>query len=139
MQEQAHDQVIKKTGNVAVAEIDIDVSGIPRQMAAHSKINEAKNGFVGKADAGFETSSQPIKGGKLTPRDVDSENKILSNIANSLGNNTAAKGKVVIFSELPPCASCRGVAQQFMQRHPNIEVKILHHEDRLPPSRREQK
>jgi len=128
----------KKSGNVAVADIDIDAPSMPKEMKAHSGIQDAERGFVGKVDAGFRASSQPRKDGRITPRDVDSENKILSNLANSLGNNTAAKGKVTIFSELPPCASYQGVAHQFMQRYPNIEVKILHNGSRLAPSKREQ-
>jgi len=60
---------------------------------------------------------------------------LICNIANSLDNNTSAKGRVTIFSELSPCESCQGVAKQFMERYPNIEVEILSNGGRLPPSR----
>jgi len=76
----------------------------------------------------------PRNDGVLTPR--DSENKILSNLANSLGNNTTEKGKITIFSELLPCASCQGTAQQFMQRYPNIEIIIHSNGGRLRPTQR---
>ncbi|WP_425287696.1 deaminase domain-containing protein [Pseudomonas indica] len=38
----------------------------------------------------------------------DSEPKILDNLARKLGNNTAAKGSVTIFTERAACSSCLG-------------------------------
>jgi len=52
------------------------------------------------------------------------EYKILDNIADQLGNNTAATGSVKIFTERPACNSCLDVANQFRDKYPNINVTI---------------
>ncbi|WP_052344264.1 pre-toxin TG domain-containing protein [Bacillus ndiopicus] len=58
------------------------------------------------------------------PRTLDSEVKILENLASNLSQQ--ASGKVYLFSELPFCISCSGVIEQFKKRFPNIDVIIDH-------------
>ena len=63
--------------------------------------------------------------GDLIDRRVDSEYKILSNLADQLGSNRQAKGQVTIFTERPACLSCLGVVDQFTKRYPNIKVNVF--------------
>jgi hypothetical protein len=113
----------KRSGNVAVAEVDIP--GMPNQMAAHSSVNSAGKGLVGTGSQNFEHKTLPNKEGVLIPRNTDSEYKILDNLADQLGSNTSAKGTVTIFTERPACGSCLGVVEQFQQKYPGIQVNVL--------------
>ena len=58
-------------------------------------------------------------------RDVDTEYKILSDIANALGNNTSAVGKIRLFTERPPCDSCASVIAQFSNKYKNIVIEVI--------------
>ncbi|WP_411754135.1 hemagglutinin repeat-containing protein, partial [Serratia sp. (in: enterobacteria)] len=113
----------KRSGNVAVAEVDIP--GMPKQVAAHSGVDTAGKGLVGTGSQNFEHKTLPNKEGALIPRNTDSEYKILDNLADQLGNNTSAKGSVTIFTERPACGSCLGVVDQFQKRYPGIQVNVL--------------
>jgi filamentous hemagglutinin len=42
---------LRRSGNVAVAEIDIP--GIPKQMAAHSQVSDAGKGLIGSGNGNF--------------------------------------------------------------------------------------
>ena len=80
---------LRRGGNVAVAEIHIDGLDI-KKMAAHSQIRQAKNGFVGNANTRFESETIANKKGRDIDRKVDSEYKILANLADKLNNNPNA-------------------------------------------------
>ncbi|PZW38963.1 filamentous hemagglutinin, partial [Pseudomonas sp. URMO17WK12:I2] len=119
---------LKGDGNMAVA--DVKIEGVSSQMAAHSRINnptsaQQAQGIVGEGKGIFQTQSVPNKSGVLIPRAGDSEAKILDILAQKLGNNTAAKGTVTIFTERPACSSCLDVVVQFKAKYPNIQVNIL--------------
>lgn len=114
---------LRRSGNVAVAEIDIP--GLPRQMAAHSQVSLAGKGLVGAGSGNFVAQSVPNKAGDLVYRGIDTEYKILDNIADQLGGDASARGAVNIFTEKPACASCLGVVEQFKAKYPNIIVNIL--------------
>lgn len=114
---------LRRSGNVAVAEIEIP--GLPKQMAAHSQVSDAGKGLVGSGSGNFVAQSVPNKAGAMVYRGADTEYKILDNIADQLGSNTAAKGTVNIFTEKPACVSCLGVVEQFKARYPNIIVNIF--------------
>ena len=58
-------------------------------------------------------------------RDVDTEYKILSDIANALGNNTSAVGKIRLFTERPPCDICARVIAQFTNKYKNIVIEVI--------------
>jgi len=55
-------------------------------------------------------------------RAFDSEVKILENIAKDLPKG--ASGIISLFTERPPCASCKGVIEQFLGMFPNIMVIV---------------
>ena len=58
-------------------------------------------------------------------RTVDAEYKILSDIANTLGNNTSAVGTIKILTERPPCNSCAKVIQQFANKYKSIAIEVV--------------
>ncbi len=66
-----------------------------------------------------------IDGEDCWPRDQDTEFKILEALTAALPD-PEAEGSVLLFTDLPPCASCRGVIRQFLDRHPNIRMKVLY-------------
>ncbi|HCI1787304.1 TPA: DUF637 domain-containing protein, partial [Pseudomonas aeruginosa] len=114
---------LRRSGNVAIAEIDIP--GIPRQMAAHSQVSDAGKGLIGSGSGNFVAQSVPNKAGDMVYRGIDTEYKILDNIADQLGSKTSARGTVNILTEKAACASCLNVAEQFKAKYPNITVNIL--------------
>lgn len=114
---------LRRSGNVAVAEIDIP--GLPKQMAAHSQVSEAGKGLIGSGSGNFTAQTVPNKAGDMVYRGIDTEYKILDNIADKLGSNTSARGTVNILTEKPACASCLNVVEQFKAKYPNITVNML--------------
>ncbi|MDX6916963.1 deaminase domain-containing protein [Pectobacterium carotovorum] len=114
-------------GNVAVAEINIP--GMPKTLAGHSRIEKAENGFVGDGKQNFQFKELPNKQGVGVDRNIDSEYKILDNLDDKLGNNTLAKGSVTIFTERAACESCLGVVDQFQKMYPNIKLELLDNND----------
>ena len=115
---------LQRSGNAAVAQINID--GLTtRKLVSHSQIDKAQGSFVGQGETKFESLKLPNKKGDLIDRRVDSEYKILSNLADQLGSNRQAKGQVTIFTERPACLSCLGVVDQFTKRYPNIKVNVF--------------
>ncbi|PAA98158.1 hypothetical protein CJJ13_08730 [Serratia fonticola] len=113
----------KRSGNVAVA--DVDIPGMPKQMAAHSGVDKEGKGLVGAGSGNFTYKELPNKQGDMISRKGDSEYKILDNLADQLGSNTSVKGTVTIFTERPACGSCLGVVEQFQQKYPGIQVNVL--------------
>lgn len=66
-----------------------------------------------------------VDGDDCWPRDQDTEFKILEALTAALPD-PEAEGTVILFTDLPPCASCRGVIRQFLDRHPNIRLKVFY-------------
>ncbi len=131
----------KKSGNFALAEVD--VKGIDKsEFFAQSSINEL-NGVLEERIADislkpnnptFKASKAADKNGIEYPRDSDTEYKILNDIANRLGNNTEAKGKIKLFTELDTCYSCSRVIAEFAQKYKNIELEVIpNNGNRLKP------
>lgn len=118
---------IRKKGNAAVAQID--VPGMPKTLAAHSRIAKAEKSFIGDGNQNFKYESIKNADGMLISRNTDSEYKILDNLADKLGNNVSAKGRVTIFTERAACESCLGVVDQFQKKYPGIKVEILDNND----------
>lgn len=93
------------------------------------------NGFVPRVDGVFETQSIPI-GNDLTrsvDRVIDSEAKLLGNVAQRLGENRQATGVINLYSERQACASCESVIQQFRERYPNIVLHFVYRDPTVPP------
>lgn len=67
-----------------------------------------------------------IDGEDCWDRDQDTEFKILEAITLRLGDNPGAAGTVALYTDLPPCASCQGVIEQFQKRYPRIRVTVLY-------------
>lgn len=58
-------------------------------------------------------------------RDVDTEYKILEDMAARLPDRSA-KGRVKLYTDLPPCASCWNVMKQFMAEYTNVNMSVLY-------------
>lgn len=124
----------KRSGNVAVASIDI--SGMPKTLASHNLIDVAGKGFVGMGKENFKYETILTDDGRHVARNIDSEYKILDNLADRLGKNYSAKGSVTIFTEKPACESCLGVVKQFESRYPGVKIDVLDNNGvRLIPGR----
>ena len=131
----------RRGGTVATAEIDI--SGVPDRLTGHSRIQNPSSelqaqGLVGQGSSNFDWNTSITRAGIPTFGNTHAEYRILDNIADRLGSNTEASGRIDLFIELPPCnESCGGpggVIQQFRDRYPNIEVNVRHNNgDRLIP------
>lgn len=58
-------------------------------------------------------------------RTVDTEYKILEEMVAHLPD-TSVKGRVKLYTDLPPCASCWNVILQFLAEYPNIQMQVLY-------------
>ena len=123
----------KKSGNFAVAEVD--VSGISKsEFYAQSSINELKGNLEHKVpdislqpeNPMFKATEAVGKEGESYLRNTDTEYKILNDIASRLGENTQATGKIKLFTELDTCDSCSKVIAEFAAKYKNIELEVIH-------------
>lgn len=114
-------------GNVAFA--DVNISGLKTDWFAHSRIDALSDMKPAKAVSNISLKptnpvfSASTAGGFM--RDVDTEYKILNDIAKALGNNTSAVGKIKLFTERPPCDSCAKIIQQFSNKYKNIVIEVV--------------
>lgn len=58
-------------------------------------------------------------------RNVDTEFKILEDMAARLPD-PSVKGRVKLYTDLPPCASCWNVMKQFMAEYTNVQMQVLY-------------
>ncbi|WP_232732468.1 deaminase domain-containing protein [Bacillus sp. mrc49] len=123
----------KKSGNFAVAEVD--VSGISKsEFYAQSSINELKGSLedmvpdisLQPENPMFKATEAIGKEGERYLRNTDTEYKIPNDIASRLGENTQANGKIKLFTELDTCDSCSKVIAEFAAKYKNIELEVLH-------------
>ncbi|MEH7469859.1 deaminase domain-containing protein, partial [Priestia megaterium] len=114
----------KKSGNFAVAEVD--VSGLSKsEFYAQSSINELKGNLEHKVpdislqpeNPMFKATEAVGKEGESYLRNTDTEYKILNDIASRLGENTQATGKIKLFTELDTCDSCSKVIAEFAAKY----------------------
>ncbi len=68
-----------------------------------------------------------VEGEDCWPRHVDTEYKILEDIASRLPD-ASARGRLAIYTDLYPCASCRNVMRQFLAVHSNVQMRVLYRE-----------
>ncbi len=117
------------TGNIAVAEIDVPGVSIELKSFSGTKINP--QGFVDAKTQNriFKTLSIDRHGLSNTPaswdRYVDTEARILEQIADNLGSNTQTVGTINLYTILEPCESCRYVIKQFIEKYKNITINIF--------------
>ena len=58
-------------------------------------------------------------------RDMDTEFKILETVAQRLGDNKEAVGRIDLISEKAVCPSCTDVITQFRDRYPKIQLNVF--------------
>lgn len=68
-----------------------------------------------------------IEGDNCWPRHVDTECKILEDLAARIPSPNAA-GVVLLYTDLYPCASCRYVMEQFLAAFTNVNMQVLFRE-----------
>ena len=66
-----------------------------------------------------------VEGNDCWVRVVDTEYKILEEMAAHLPD-TSVKGRVKLYTDLPPCASCWNVMKQFMTEYTNVNMSVLY-------------
>ncbi|NME07728.1 hypothetical protein HF876_18080 [Psychrobacillus sp. BL-248-WT-3] len=131
----------KKSGNFALAEVNIDGLN-KKEFYAQSSIHELNATLEERVpdislkpeDPVFKASKAADKNGIEYLRDSDTEYKILNDIANSLGNNTQATGKIKLFTELDTCDSCSKIIADFSAKYKNINLEVIHNNgNRIKP------
>lgn len=129
-------------GNAGAAITDID--GVTEEIISYSKYNNSISSSnlnhdysynFGKENRIFDTtavnSDNVIGGPNAFNRAVDTESKILEDIAHQLGYNkftvdNTIKGNVYLITERAPCPSCLGVIEQFEKMFPNVKVQVTY-------------
>ena len=66
-----------------------------------------------------------VEGEDCFPRYSDTEYKILEEMASRLPD-PAVRGRVRLYTDLPPCASCRHVMRQFLDAYPHVQLQVLY-------------
>ena len=66
-----------------------------------------------------------IDGPDCWVRNVDTEYKILEDMGERLPDTSVA-GRVRIYTDLPPCASCWEVMKQFLGTYSNVQMQVLY-------------
>ncbi|PTU70536.1 two-partner secretion domain-containing protein [Chromobacterium haemolyticum] len=129
---------VPASGNVAFAEVDVPLlSREPLVMKAYSGYNDSIDGFVSKPIGDFDTwilkpqaSTSKYKNGEgAYLRDMDTEFKILEDIAQKLKGNSNASGVINLLSEKMVCPSCTGVVEQFRRSFPKIQLNVFTKEE----------
>ncbi|WGK92047.1 deaminase domain-containing protein [Pseudomonas migulae] len=125
-------------GNAAFAEIKIDaLSSEPMVMKSFSQYDARIGEFLPKPPGDLQSwllKPQPATSKYIgTPeaylRDMDTEFKILETIAQRLGSNQNAVGKINLISEKSVCPSCTDVIRQFRDRYPKVQLNVFTVED----------
>lgn len=117
-------RALRREGNIGLAHCD--VPGLSQYFPAHSKVSfstdpGASYGFTLTKQSGWVFNTIEVGGYN---RFIDTEAKIIEEIASQLGNTTAT-GAIKLFTEAPPCASCSSVIQQFRNKYLNIRLRIF--------------
>ena len=66
-----------------------------------------------------------VDGNDCWLRVVDTEYKIIEDMAARLPDKSV-KGRVKLYTDLPPCASCWNVMKQFMAEYTNVNMSVLY-------------
>ena len=103
--------------NIGIADYEIDGE------SGHLEAISGARHYPGTVDLREERQFQTIEVFGFD-RAIDTEAKILEEIARQYSSE--ATGRIVLFTERPPCDSCSGVIHQFQAMFPNIEVDVIH-------------
>lgn len=110
---------IGKHKNVAFADVHLD--GIDDYTLKAASGGNSPKGTVGLPDNPvFKTFETPPG----HARDLDTEYKILEDIAAKVTNNPNIRGTVNLFTMIKPCPSCKYVIKQFEEKFPNIKLGV---------------
>lgn len=124
------------------AHANADISKLSkREYFAHSKIQSLSR-FSNKMAARFrEISIKPhiqefatlsvdskdrVSTETSWNRNVDTEFKILEEINLLLEGDKASTGTITLYTDLPPCSSCKYVIEQFKEKYPKIKIDVLY-------------
>ncbi len=131
---------LKNKVNFGFAETDLDFP-IDKEFFAHSSVQNSSDissvvkDRIGKISYKAENpifktkkvnSENVIDGIGAWDRSVDTESKILEDIAKQLKDHTDVTGKIKLYTDYKPCPSCQSVIEQFRKKHRNIEVEVIH-------------
>ncbi|WP_226294034.1 deaminase domain-containing protein [Aquimarina algicola] len=105
---------------------DLDTVGIVKVELTGRLPDRVPDISLKPKDEIFPYSTEVSAAGVPIARNIDTEYKILTEIATKLGNNNKAKGVVRLFTERPPCNSCSNVIDLFSKKYPLIDVEIIH-------------
>jgi len=125
----------RRGGNIAVADVNVDTPGVPKEYMAHSRINKESNAGAKNpdgSDRGFtylKEEDQLLLDGYLKDSNgtipyYDTEAKILEDVAARTSETTT--GSNVIYTERAPCASCAAVIESFRKVRPNITLTVIY-------------
>lgn len=121
-------------GNIGIAFVSI--SGLPKYFYAHSGYDGGSSGDPVLREFShlrtrrvFRTLCIPNKGDTKDMaynRKVDTESKILEDIAWRIDYKRLVRGIIVLYTERKPCVSCYAVIKQFQSRFPLIQVSVYY-------------
>lgn len=85
---------------------------------------------IGNEPKIFTATKAKGRNGGTWLRNVDSEYRMLNNLAHELGAKPGhvypqVRGNLTIVSEHPYCSSCSNVIQQFQTMFPNIKLTLI--------------
>ncbi len=66
-----------------------------------------------------------VDGNDCWVRTVDTEYKIIEDMATRLPD-VSVKGRIKLYTDLPPCASCWNAMKQFMAEYTNVHMSVLY-------------
>ena len=101
-----------------------DLSAAATQVVAGASFRPKKKG---RFDVLCVNHADEIEGDDCWPRYMDTEVKILEDLAAHLPDPSAA-GRVRLYTDLYPCASCRHVMAQFLAIYTNVRMQVLYRE-----------
>lgn len=128
-----------KQSNVGYAQISVDgvsdelyafayFDSMEEAVSEGAKIDTTKYPMAWLPENSSFTAFEVANDGQTEKylRVVCTEYKILSEIDKQIGSNVLVNGKIVIFTEKECCESCSDVIAQFIAKHPNVQIEIIH-------------
>ncbi len=129
----------KKKGNFGLA--NVNVSGVTKkEFFASSRVNDLTNTTLRErlpdisvlpSNEIFPWSTIANKAGDAIDRNIDAEYKILTEIAQKLGDNVNASGTIKLFTERDMCNSCANVLGLFSSIYKKINIEVIHNNGNL--------
>ena len=101
-----------------------DLSTAATQVVAGASFRPKKKG---RFEVLCVNHADEIEGPDCWPRHVDTEYKIIEDLAARLPDSSVA-GRVRLYTDLYPCASCRHVMAQFLGAYTNVQLQVLYRE-----------